>query len=179
MPDLPPTAPLSPSPSAPLSPSPLPADPDDRFNAAFERHWVSVFRFALAWTNDWAAAEDLAQDAFVRLWTRRASIDWSTPILPWLLTTTHHLATDRFRRLRRAALSQHNDASGLDSAAAIRWLDLRGAMSVLTPFQRSALVLTAIVGLETEAVGQLLGTSAGGVRAAVSRARQTLRGEDA
>lgn len=158
-------------------PDPMPAAPDESFNAAFERHWVSVFRFALAWTNDWAAAEDLAQDAFVRLWAKRSDIDWSTPILPWLLTTTHRLATDRFRRLRRAVLSGGRDVSGLDSDARLRWLDVRDAMAVLTQFQRSALVLTAIVGLDTDSAGRLLGTSAGGVRAAVSRAREALRGE--
>lgn len=160
-------------------PEPTPADPDESFNAAFEHHWRSVFRFALAWTNDWSAAEDLAQDAFVRLWAKRADIDWSTPILPWLLTTTHHLATDRFRRLRRAVLPSGRDLAGLDSNARLRWLDVRDSMALLPPFQRAALVLTAVVGLDTETVGQMLGTSAGGVRAAVSRARQTLRGEDA
>src|SRR5687768_13465105 len=150
-------------------PEPTPADPDANFNDAFERHWVSVFRFALAWTNDWPAAEDLAQDAFIRLWTRRASIDWSTPILPWLLTTTHHLATDRFRRLRRAMLPVGREQpAGLDSDARLRWLDLRDAMSSLTPLQRSALVLTAVVGLDTDVVAAALETTPGGVRAAVS-----------
>lgn len=76
-------------------------DPDRRFDEELERQWRSVFRFALAWTNDWPAVEDLAQDAFLRLWTKRATIDWSAPILPWLMTTTRHLATGRFRRLRR------------------------------------------------------------------------------
>ncbi len=160
-------------------PEPMPADPDERFNDAFGRHWVSVFRFALAWTNDWAAAEDLAQDAFVRLWTKRTDVDWSKPILAWLLTTTHHLATDRFRKLRRAVLPVARHTTALDSDARLRWLDLREAMAALTPFQRSALVLTAVVGLETDDVGEMLGKSAGAVRAAVSRARQTLRGEDA
>src|SRR5687767_9527056 len=122
-------------------PEPSPADPDESFNTAFERHWRSVFRFALAWTNDWAAAEDLAQDAFVRLWAKRTDIDWSTPILPWLLTTTHHLATDRFRRIQRAILPRGTDTAALDSDARLRWLDVRRAMAVLTPFQRSALVL--------------------------------------
>jgi RNA polymerase sigma-70 factor (ECF subfamily) len=160
-------------------PAPKANDPDATFNDAFERHWVSVFRFALAWTNDWAAAEDLAQDAFIRLWVRRASIDWSSPILPWLLTTTHHLATDRFRRLRRALLpgARGHDVA-LDTDVRLRFLDLRDTMSRLTPFQRSALVLTAVVGLETDAVAVALGTTPGGVRAAVSRARQSLRGED-
>ena len=31
------------------------------YERAFESHWTDVFRFALAWTNEWTAAEDLAR----------------------------------------------------------------------------------------------------------------------
>lgn len=156
-------------------PAPSPADTDDRVAAEFQRHWLTVFRFALAWTNDWSAAEDLAQDAFARLWARRTTVDWSKPILPWLLTTTRHLATDRFRRLRRAVrLTDGGSGGGLDSDARLRWLDVRAAMAALTPVQRSALVLTAVVGLDSESAARVLDTSPGAVRAAVSRARARL-----
>jgi RNA polymerase sigma-70 factor (ECF subfamily) len=159
---------------------PGPKAPDGQFDDAFERCWLPVFRFALAWTNDWQSAEDLAQDAFLRLWSKRTDLDWSSSMLPWLLTTTRHLATDRFRRLRRAVrLGERADSSSLDSDARLRWLDVRAAMSGLTPVQRSALVLTAVVGLDAETVADALGTSSGGVRAAVSRARAALRNEDA
>jgi DNA-directed RNA polymerase specialized sigma24 family protein len=33
------------------------------FERAFEAHWDDVFRFSLTWTNDWAAAEDMAHRA--------------------------------------------------------------------------------------------------------------------
>ena len=152
------------------------ADPDRRFDDEFQRNWLPVFRFALGWTNDWPAAEDLAQEAFVRLWARRRMMDWSAPMLPWLLTTTRHLATDRFRRLRRAGrlAGAGGHYAGLDSDARLRWLDVRAAMAALTPIQRSALVLTAVVGLDSESAAQILGTSPGAVRAAVSRARSRL-----
>lgn len=155
-------------------PEPTPADPDESFNEAFGRHWVSVFRFALSWTNDWSAAEDLAQDAFVRLWAKRADIDWSKPILPWLLTTTHNLATDRFRRLRRAVLPAGRLTAALDSDARLRWLDVKSAMSRLGAIERSALVLVGVVGLDSGAAAEVLGTTPGAVRAAVSRARRRL-----
>ena len=58
---------------------------DVLYERAFAAHWSDVFRFALAWTNDWAAAEDLAQEAFLRLWDNRAKLDWDRPVLPWLL----------------------------------------------------------------------------------------------
>lgn len=76
-------------------------DRERRFEQSFQDSWVATFRFALAWTNDWAAAEDLAQEAFSRLWASRDKVDWTKPMLPWLLQVTRRLATDRFQRLRR------------------------------------------------------------------------------
>jgi RNA polymerase sigma-70 factor (ECF subfamily) len=145
------------------------------YERAFEQHWADVFRFALAWTNDWTAAEDLAQDAYVRLWNHRAQLDWSRPVLPWLLVTTRRLATDRFRALRKRLLSVPQPATlDVDPALRARWLDVCAAMTDLSPLERTALVMTAVEGASYEEAGQVLGTSAGALRAAVSRARTKL-----
>lgn len=146
---------------------------DLAYEAAFTRHWDDVFRFALAWTNDWAAAEDLAQEAFLRLWRARGALDWSEPVVPWLITTTRRLATDRFRALARR-VAPRAPAAPLDPSIADRWLDVRAAMARLSPMERAALILTAVEGHPTEAVATLLGVSAGSVRSAVSRARAKL-----
>jgi RNA polymerase sigma-70 factor, ECF subfamily len=143
------------------------------YERAFEEHWSDVFRFALAWTNDWAAAEDLAQEAYLRLWSHGAQLDWNRPVLPWLLTTTRRLATDRFRAIRRRVLPTTQPAS-LDPALRARWLDVCAAMADLSPLERTALVMTAVEGASYEEAGRVLGTSAGALRAAVSRARTKL-----
>ena len=143
------------------------------YQRAFDAHWSDVFRFALAWTNDWAAAEDLAQDAYLRLWNERGRLDWSRPVLPWLLVATRRLATDRFRRLRRHLFIEGRPAD-LDPAIHARWLDVRAAMETLSPTERTALVMTAIEGASYDEAARLLGTSAGALRAAVSRARTKL-----
>jgi RNA polymerase sigma-70 factor (ECF subfamily) len=145
------------------------------YERAYEQHWADVFRFALAWTNDWSAAEDLAQDAYVRLWNNRDRLDWNRPVLPWLLVTARRLATDRFRALRRRLLSQYHRASiDSDPAVRARWLDVCAAMVDLSPLERTALVMTAVEGASYEEAGRVLGTTAGALRAAVSRARTKL-----
>ena len=48
---------------------------DLAYERAYEEHWSDVFRFALAWTNDWAEAEDLTQEAYLRLWTLQRACD--------------------------------------------------------------------------------------------------------
>jgi RNA polymerase sigma-70 factor (ECF subfamily) len=137
--------------------------------------WTPVFRFALALTNDWDAAEDIAQEAFARLWIHRDSIDWSRPALPWLLTTTRHIAFDRFRRIRRAmARASSTPLRGLDGDERVAWLDVQAAMAALGPLDRAALTMVAIGGLSYDEVAEALGTTAGAVRARVSRARREL-----
>lgn len=148
---------------------------DLAYERAFEEHWTDVFRFALAWTNDWTSAEDLAQEAYLRLWNHRGQIDWGRPVLPWLLVTTRRLATDRFRVLRRRLLAPTNAAAiDTDPALRTRWLDVSAAMRDLSSLERTALVMTAIQGATYEEAGRVLGTTAGALRAAVSRARAKL-----
>ena len=148
---------------------------DLAYERAFEEHWTDVFRFALAWTNDWTSAEDLAQEAYLRLWNHRAQIDWGRPVLPWLLVTTRRLATDRFRILRRRLLAPtHAAAIDTDPALRARWLDVSAAMGDLSSLERTALVMTAVQGATYEEAGRVLGTTAGALRAAVSRARAKL-----
>ena len=148
---------------------------DLAYERAFEEHWTDVFRFALAWTNDWTSAEDLAQEAYLRLWNHRGRVDWGRPVLPWLLVTTRRLATDRFRVLRRRLLAPtHAAAIDTDPALRTRWLDVSAAMRDLSSLERTALVMTAIQGATYEEAGRVLGTTAGALRAAVSRARAKL-----
>jgi len=147
-----------------------------RYNRAFEEHWDDIFRFLLAWTNDWAAAEDPAQDAFLKLWGQRNGLDWDRPVLPWLIIVARRLATDRFRSLRRRILPLHSGQS-LDETSRVRWLDVRAALSKLSALERAALLLTAAEGWSYADVAEALGTTSGALRAAVSRAREKL--EDA
>jgi RNA polymerase sigma factor (sigma-70 family) len=147
--------------------------PDLAYQIAFERYWDDVFRFSLAWTNDWAAAEDLAQDAFVRLWQNRTNLDWDRTVLPWLLVAARRLATDRFRSLRRRVLPRTTEST-FDEAMRDTWLDVQSAMSALSRLERTALVLTAVEGWSYAEVAAAIGTTDGAVRAAVSRAREKL-----
>jgi RNA polymerase sigma-70 factor (ECF subfamily) len=160
-------------------------DVDARFERAYRDEWSAVFRFAVAWTNDLHAAEDIAQEAFARLWLRRESFDWGQPVVPWLLVATRRLATDRFRRLRRlgrilgpARVTDLSSAMSADSSedGVIAWMDVRAAFGRLTDRERTALIATTVLGLTAEAAAEPLGMTPGGVRAAASRARQKLEG---
>lgn len=148
-------------------------DTDTLYEQAFAEHWRDVFQFILAWTNDWAAAEDLSQEAFLRLWRSRAKIDWREPILPWLIVAGRRLANDRFRQIRRR-VGVLPPPAALDESLHIRWLDIQSALKDLSPLERSAVVLVTFQGISTAEVARVLNTSPGGVRAALSRGRDKL-----
>jgi RNA polymerase sigma-70 factor (ECF subfamily) len=146
---------------------------DVLYATAFDAHWRDVFQVLLAWTNDWQAAEDLAQETFLRLWRHRDRIDWQQPILPWLLVAGRRLATDRFRSLKRhfavAPATQFLQDGQLE-----RWLDVQAALVVLSPLERTSVVLTAFLGLSNDETARVLDTTPGAVRSATSRARTKL-----
>ena len=146
---------------------------ESEYQRAYHRYSGIVFRFLLAWTNDWAAAEDLTQETYLRLWRHRASIDWDRPIDAWLHVTARHLANNRFRALRRRLAPVRGEAVS-DEAVRARWLDVRQALDTLTPLERTALILTAVEGRSYAEVAEVLQTTDGALRAAVSRARDKL-----
>lgn len=148
-------------------------DPDVAYTAAFEHYWDDVFRFALAWTNEWSAAEDLTQEAYLRLWRERRGVSWDRPILPWLVVAVRRLATDRFRRLRRTL---HTEVPAREPPPSVRddWIDVRGSLRSLSSRERSALLLTAVQGWTYADAASVMGTSPSAVRSLVNRARGKL-----
>src|SRR5689334_20304146 len=64
------------------------------------RHLPQVLALARRMLNDAAEAEDVAQEAMLRLW--QASTRWheDAPVAAWLYRVAHNLAIDRIRRRR-------------------------------------------------------------------------------
>lgn len=146
---------------------------DTAYQRAYERYASELFRFALAWTNEWSSAEDLTQEAYLRLWRHCASIDWDRPILAWLVVTVRHLANNRFRTFRRRLTPIRSEVHS-DEGVRDRWIDVRQALEKLTPLERCALLLTSVEGWSYKEVADALNTTDGALRAAVSRARDKL-----
>lgn len=151
-------------------------EPDD-FETMYRREWTPVFRMALAWTNDWDEACDIAQETFRRTWEHRATIDWARPVRPLLLVTARRLATDRFRRLRRRLtirLGAIEPIVQLDEESTARWLDAADSLTRLRPNERAAIVLVGVVGCTYREAAEVLGTTEGALRAQISRVRHKL-----
>jgi RNA polymerase sigma-70 factor (ECF subfamily) len=162
-------------------------DPDGA-RAFVRRFQGAVFGLALAVLGDAAAAEDVAQDAFVRAWRHAESFDARRgSVLTWLLTITRNLAIDALRMRRAmpvdpAALAAMTLASPdrTDEVAAERLeaARLRAALDGLPAEQRRALVLAAFRGRSAREIAELdsipLGTAKTRIRTAMLKLRDAL-----
>ena len=150
----------------------------DPFGAFFTEHYERLGKALYLLTGDAAEAEDLAQDAMVRVyerWDRVAAMDSPAGYLFRTALNQHR------SRLRRAAvrLRKHPSPGVPDPLiAAEQRDDLGRLLAALPDGQREALILVEWLGLGADEAAQLLGIRAASVRARISRAKATLRAEE-
>ena len=142
-----------------------------------------LYRVALSVLHNPAEAEDVVQDAFVRVLQRQHELAAILDLRPWLVRIAWNLALDRVRRARPSQLDDLF-AAGLVSAdlPADQALAEAGqikqvlcAMERLPKKERQALLLSAMDELSTAEIGDILGRSESSVRSLLFRARAHLR----
>jgi RNA polymerase sigma-70 factor (ECF subfamily) len=71
------------------------------FEALFERYGELIRRHLARITRDDAAAQDLVQEVFLRVWTRAEQWDGRGPFKAWLYRIATNLALNHLRSVRR------------------------------------------------------------------------------
>jgi RNA polymerase sigma-70 factor (ECF subfamily) len=158
-------------------------------DSLYARFAGRIYGLGLVMLGSDAAAQDLVQDTFVKLWRSAERYDRSRGRLDtWVLLMARSLAIDAIRRrvleartLERTVHPTEADQDpGPDERAAT--LDLteraRRAMSSLSPEQRAALELAYLGGKTSAEISDLegipIGTAKTRIRAALLRLRETL-----
>ena len=145
---------------------------DELYDAAIRRLVAQVY----ALTGDVHEARDCVQEAFVRAWSHRRSLDRSAHPEAWVRTTAHRLAVSRWRRTvrgrrdpdRALAVPTSSPAPSQTYGAVVR------ALHKLPADQRRALVLHHIADLSVADVARETGAPEGTVKARLSRGRAAL-----
>jgi RNA polymerase sigma-70 factor, ECF subfamily len=124
-------------------------------------------------------AEEIAQDAFVRVFERWSYVGMLEDPTGYLFRVSMNVFRSRYRRaslgLRRAlflAPAETDDLAAVETHDAVVRL-LRG----LDPKQRAAVLLTAILDYSAEEAGRMLGIRASSVRSLTTRARARMKHE--
>ena len=125
---------------------------------------------------DGASADDLTQDVYARAIGALPGYRGDASARTWLLTITYRTCADELRRRRRRRVLQVRLAASSPPAVADADESIGVAQLIagLGPAERSALVLTQLLGLRYEDAASVLGLPVGTVRSRVARARRLL-----
>lgn len=136
-------------------------------------------------TGSRAEAEDIVQEAFVRLVPRWAKVSRYESPEGWLRLVAMRLAANRHRNATRfASLLRRVPTSDVPDPADGQGLDLERALAQLPMPARQAAVLYYVCDLPVPEIATTLGVAEGTVKSRLSRARAalsqspTLRGAD-
>jgi RNA polymerase sigma-70 factor, ECF subfamily len=117
-------------------------------------------------------AEELAQEAFCRVWEKLPTLRQRDRLVSWLYRIAHNLAVTAGRRPRAAALA-HEPASAPVPADSSH--EVHRAVAELPEPQRVAVSLRHFSGMSHEEIARVLGVPEGTVRSRLSRAYDRLR----
>jgi RNA polymerase sigma-70 factor (ECF subfamily) len=152
---------------------------EEGMEALFRAHWSPAHRAAFLIVHDAAAAEDIAQEAFLAAIRALDRFDRRRPFGPWLHRIVVNRAIDwsRARALRREVDDADVDLEApLDDPAG--WSDeIVSALAVLDPDQRAAVVLRHLLEYTPGEIGDLLGIPRGTVNSRLRRALDRLAKE--
>ena len=156
------------------------AERDGRLDGLYRAHAPEALRLAYLLTGERSLAEDLVQDAFVRVLGRFHDLRNRDAFWWYLRRTIVNLAHSQFRRRRveRAWLERQRPAEAAPSTDDLGERErLRRALMTLRPEQRAAIVLRYYEDLSEADTAQALGVAIGTVKSMVSRGMERLRTE--
>jgi RNA polymerase sigma-70 factor (ECF subfamily) len=154
----------------------MPPDASPSFEALFRSEYRDLFAAMVLVTRSRSEAEDVTQEAFLKLWETWHRIHRVDDPPAYLYRTAINLYFTRRRRakgLERRVL--HLRPTETDLLAEVEERDaLLRRLAPLTPRQRAALVLTEILGFSSQEAGEVLGIKPSTVRVLAKRARDGL-----
>lgn len=143
----------------------------------FRRHWPRAYRAAFMIVQDHAAAEDVAQEAFVAAIRRLDRFDRRRPFAPWFGAIVANRAIDaiRARRARRETEGPGLEPGTQTSPPLGRYSEeVLAALSALSPEQRTVVVMRYVLEYTPGEIGRALELPRGTVNSRLRRGLDVL-----
>jgi RNA polymerase sigma-70 factor (ECF subfamily) len=118
-------------------------------------------------------AEDMLQEAWLRIHRVRHTYRPGQPLMPWVYAIARRVRVDHYRKHRRR-VSEHKEETA--AAPAHQLPEFAEMVASLPESQRTVLTMLKVDGLTVEEVAQMTASSAGAVKQRAHRAYEKLRG---
>ena len=167
------------------------------FRRLVERHQRRAFSIAFALVRDEHDANELVQDAFLRVFKSLGTFQGGSTFFTWLYRIITNLSIDLKRKPGRQAAADLDEArldldaeadvdlpflsrlDGADPADVVRRREiaarLQTALDALPSYHRAVIVMREIDGLSYEEMAQVMGVSKGTIMSRLFHARQKLQ----
>ena len=157
----------------------------DRFGELVHRYQARLFGLVLMMLRRREAADDVAQEAFVRAFTHLNEYDRARPFYPWLATIAVRLAQNWLRHEARSSLRDGESLRFSDELQAApahaqfladeRARDVWKAVATLSSGERTVVMLHYRDEMPFGDIARALGVTTGTVKTLMFRARRHLR----
>jgi RNA polymerase sigma-70 factor, ECF subfamily len=138
-----------------------------------------LHRFFEAQSRDPADADDLLQEAWLRIHRARQTYRRGKPVLPWIYAIARRVRVDHYRRRVRTTAHEQGweqlDEASHSLPEAPQTEDLEALLAPLSDSQREVLEMLKVAGMSLEEVARATSSSVGSVKQKVHRAYQKLR----
>jgi RNA polymerase sigma-70 factor (ECF subfamily) len=146
------------------------------FGELVRRHQGPVRRLLRHLCGDAASADDLAQEVFVRAWTRLSTLERPSAFPAWM----RQVAITIFLQGRRRASLETSSLDDLDDAAHparadASGLDLQRALASLSPGERLCVTLHHAEGMSHPEIAAASGLPLGTVKSHIARGTRRMR----
>jgi len=167
------------------------------YSELYERYAGRVYGFLARRLTDRSLAEDLYQEAFLRVHRARSSYDSNRPFRTWLFGIVYNLLADTLRAQRRGPQGSSTDDGAAarmvradpdlvasDQPSPERFVAARqasealdGALHALPSDEATVLILARLEGLSYEDIGTIVGRSPAATKQLAYRALKRVRAE--
>jgi RNA polymerase sigma-70 factor, ECF subfamily len=149
------------------------------FEELFRRHWRLAYRAAFLIAHDHAAAEDIAQEAFVAAIRTLDRFDRRRPFAPWLgrIVTNRAIDWTRARAARREVDHEPPDQTSAGADPDAYSEEVLSALASLTPEHRAVVVMRYVLEYTPGEIARTLELPRGTVNSRLRRALDVLDGQ--
>jgi RNA polymerase sigma-70 factor (ECF subfamily) len=153
---------------------------EEAFDELLQRHQHAIFGFAHQFLGDIQAAEDVAQETFLRFYRVSGRFRPEAALRTYLLRIAKNLCIDQLRKKRPELMEELPEGATGETPldlleGAIEMDRLEKAIDELPAGQRSALILRHSEHLSYRRIAEVMALSVGAVESLLVRARRTLR----